>query len=110
MNAVRALVLAAPLLALAIHAEGRQHLNTPVAAAPQTAPINEGEIRKIDKGTNKITIRHGPLAKLDMPAMTMVFQVNDPALLERIKTGDKIKFDAERVGGAYVVTRIEAAE
>ena len=68
----------------------------------------EGEVRKVDKGAKKITIKHGPLTNLDMPAMTMVFQVKDPALLDKVKTGDKVKFEAQKFGGAFTVTRIEA--
>ncbi len=44
-----------------------------------------------------------------MPAMTMVFQVKDPAMLEQVKAGDKVKFAAETLGGAYTVTKIEVA-
>jgi Cu(I)/Ag(I) efflux system periplasmic protein CusF len=65
-------------------------------------------VRKVDKDAKKITIKHGPLQKLDMPAMTMVFQVKDPAMLDQVKAGDKIRFDAEKVGGGFVVTKIEA--
>jgi Cu/Ag efflux protein CusF len=72
--------------------------------------MSEGEIRKVDKDAQKITIKHGPLANLDMPAMTMVFQVKDPALLDKVKAGDKVKFRAEKVGAAYMVTTIEAAK
>lgn len=78
-------------------------------SAASAEPVNSGEIRKVDKAAKKLTIKHGPLVKLDMPAMTMVFQVKDPALLERVKPGDRVKFDAERLGGAFVVTRIESA-
>ena len=70
----------------------------------------EGEVRKVDKETKKITIRHGAITNLDMPPMTMVFQVTDPALLDNVKAGDKIRFSADKVGGAYVVTRMEAAK
>ena len=79
------------------------------ATQPSTA-MAEGEVRKVDKDAKKITIKHGPLAKLDMPAMTMVFQVKDPAMLDQVKAGDKIRFDAEKVGSAYTVTRIEPAQ
>jgi Cu/Ag efflux protein CusF len=72
--------------------------------------LSEGEIRKVDKGAKKITIKHGPLANLDMPGMTMVFQVKDPAMLDQVKTGDKVKFRAEKVGGTFTVTRIEPAK
>ena len=71
------------------------------------AQLSEGEVRKVDKDAKKITIKHGPLANLDMPAMTMVFQVKDPALLNLVRTGDKVKFQAENIGGAFIVTQIE---
>jgi Cu(I)/Ag(I) efflux system periplasmic protein CusF len=73
----------------------------------QIQGLSEGEVRKVDKDAKKITIKHGPLANLDMPAMTMVFQVKDPALLDKVKAGDKVKFRAEKEGSAYLVTRIE---
>lgn len=79
------------------------------AASVLAAGPYEGEIRKVDKSAAKITIKHGPMAKLDMPPMTMVFQVKDKALLDVAKPGDKVTFDAEKAGGAYVVTQIEAA-
>jgi len=85
-----------------------------VAASVMTASVlaagpYEGEIRKIDKSAAKITIRHGPMPKLDMPAMTMVFQVKDKALLDAVKPGDKVRFDAEKAGGAFFVTEMQAA-
>lgn len=72
--------------------------------------MSEGEVRKVDKDAKKITIKHGPLQNLDMPAMTMVFQVKDPAMLEQVKEGDKVKFTAEKIGGAFTVTGIEKAK
>jgi Cu/Ag efflux protein CusF len=74
------------------------------------AETTEGEVRKIDKPARKITLKHGEIKHLDMPGMTMVFQVNDPALLDKVKAGDKVKFSAEKTGGALVVTAIEAAK
>lgn len=103
-------LLAAPVVSLPAYADEKpQAGGKPQAGAAQSSAMNDGEIRKVDKSASKITIKHGPLAKLDMPPMTMVFQVKDPSLLERVKPGDKVKFDAEKVGGAYVVTKIEAA-
>jgi Cu(I)/Ag(I) efflux system protein CusF len=67
-------------------------------------------VRKVDKDAKKITIRHGPLANLDMPPMTMVFQVKEPAMLEHVKAGDRVKLQAEKVGGAFTVTKIEPAK
>ena len=79
------------------------------ASHSQMGSMAEGEVRKVDKDAKKITIKHGPLEKLEMPAMTMVFQVKDPAMLDQVKAGDKIKFDAEKIGGAFTLTKIEPA-
>ncbi len=72
------------------------------------ADMTAGEIRKVDKDAAKLTIKHGELKNLDMPAMTMVFQVKDKAWLDKLKAGDKVRFKAEKEGSAYVVTVIEA--
>lgn len=69
-----------------------------------------GEVRKVDKQARKITLRHGEIKQLDMPAMTMVFQVKDPTMLEKVKTGDKVMFAVEGKGGALIVTEIEPAK
>ena len=80
------------------------------AAAAPAAATTEGEVRKIDKDARKITIKHGEIANLGMPPMTMVFVARDPAILDNVKVGDKIRFTAERVEGVIAVTRIEAAK
>jgi Cu(I)/Ag(I) efflux system periplasmic protein CusF len=74
------------------------------------AQLADGEIRKVDKDAGKITIKHGPIPSIDMPPMTMVFRVKEPAMLEAVQAGDKVRFDAEQQGGQYVVTRIEQAK
>lgn len=76
--------------------------------AMAAGPLAEGEIRKVDKDAKKITIKHGEIKSIDMPPMTMVFQVKDAALLDKVKAGDKVKFAAEKQGSAYFVTAIEA--
>ena len=81
---------------------------TSVAAA--TAPMTDGEVRKVDMDARKITIRHDAIENLGMTPMTMVFQVKDPALLDKVKTGDKIRFVAERNGSTFTVTQIESAK
>jgi Cu/Ag efflux protein CusF len=91
-----------------LHAGDAHDKHTP--AAGQTSPsTSEGEVRRIDREGRKITIRHGPIRNLDMPPMTMVFQVADPAMLDAVKAGDKVTFEAEKVGSAYRVTRIVPA-
>lgn len=76
-------------------------------AAAASAALTEGEVRKIDKAAGKITIKHGPIPQFDMPAMTMVYRVKDKAMLDQLKPGDKIKFDADGVGGEFTVLRLE---
>ena len=82
------------------------------AALPALAQqLADGEIRKVDKKAKKLTIKHGPIPSIDMPAMTMVFQVKDPKILSQVKAGDRVKFQAEMLpGGKVTVTRIEAAK
>lgn len=82
----------------------------PVAATTAAADTTDGEIKKVDKSTKKITIKHGEIKNLDMPGMTMVFQVKDPAMLEVVKAGDKVKFKAEKSDGAIVVTEMQVAK
>ena len=72
--------------------------------------LSEGEIRKVDKDAAKLTIRHGELKNLDMPAMTMVFRVKDTAMLDQVALGDKVRFNAEKIDGALTVTAIESAK
>ncbi len=79
----------------------------PLQTPSTTANMADGEVRKVDKENKKMTIRHGEIKNLDMPPMSMVFQVRDPALLDKLKPGDKIRFSAEKLEGAFVVTAIE---
>ncbi|CAN5897129.1 copper-binding protein [soil metagenome] len=72
--------------------------------------MTAGEVRKIDKENKKITLKHGEIKNLEMPGMTMVFQVKDPAMLDTVKPGDKITFKAEKANGALVVTEIQPAK
>ena len=69
--------------------------------------MTDGEVRKIDKENKKITLKHGEIKNLDMPGMTMVFQVKDLAMLDMVKAGDKVMFKAEKSGAAIVVTEIQ---
>ncbi len=80
---------------------------SPVMSQTANDPV-QGEIRKVDKEAKKITIKHGEIKNLDMPPMTMVFQVKDISWLDKVKPGDKIQFRAAKEGNAYVVTEILA--
>ena len=80
------------------------------AAAAQGAAIN-GEVRKIDAGAGKITLKHGPAKSLGMDEpMTMVYRVKDPGMLGQLKVGDRVQFEAEGGDTGYTVTRIQKAK
>jgi Cu(I)/Ag(I) efflux system periplasmic protein CusF len=71
----------------------------------------DGQVTKIDESAGKITLRHGPIKKLEMDeGMTMVFKAQDPAMLKSVKVGDKVKFEADRVNGQITVTKIQKAK
>jgi Cu/Ag efflux protein CusF len=80
------------------------------ALAVHAADLTDGEVRKVDKDAKKLTIRHGEIKNLDMPPMTMVFQVEDASLLDRVKAGDRIRFFAQKSASGYVVTEIQRAK
>ena len=77
-----------------------------VSPAVADGDMVKGEVVKVDKAAGKVTLKHGPIKKLDMDSMTMVFRVADPAMLDKMKAGDKIEFEADRVNGAITLTRI----
>ena len=81
----------------------------PTESAAASSDMADGEVRKIDRETKKITLRHGVIKSMDMPAMTMVFGVRDAAMLDTVKVGDKVKFKAEQTGTAITVTEIQPA-
>ena len=80
-------------------------------AGTASAQSVDGEVKKIDQAAGKITLKHGPIKALDMDeGMTMVFRVQDPAMLKQVKVGDKVKFEAGRVDGKITVTKIQKAK
>ena len=85
---------------------GEMKMSKPATAGDMT----DGEVRKVDKDTKKITIKHGEIKNLDMPGMTMLFQVRDPAMLDAVKAGDKVRFKAEKAATGIVVTEIQVAK
>jgi Cu(I)/Ag(I) efflux system protein CusF len=82
-------------------------LLTFAAFAQGPLPPVEGEVRKVDKEAGKITLKHGEIKNLDMPGMTMAFQVKDPAMLDAVKVGDQVSFTVDKIQGAYTVFSIE---
>ena len=82
----------------------------PLAAQTPPAPeLAEGEVRKVDKDRGRLTLKHGEIKHLEMPPMTMVFQVRDKAVLDTLKPGDKVRFRVVDEAGKYTVTEIQPA-
>jgi Cu/Ag efflux protein CusF len=100
-----ALPLAAPAQSGSPHTHG-----APVSSAAKSTELYDGQVRRINRETNRVTLAHGPLKGLDMPAMTMAFPVKDAKLLASIKEGDKVKFTLEPLGDNLVVTRIDVVK
>ena len=117
MNIVQSLVVCAAFTAASL---------TPVAAFAQAAmdhgkmggqkmdlspgmskDMTDGEVRKVDKAAGKLMIKHGDIKNLDMPGMTMIFQVKDKAMLDKVQTGDKIKFKVVMEDEKMVVIEIQ---
>ncbi|WP_018507746.1 copper-binding protein [Thiobacillus thioparus] len=78
--------------------------------ATMTTTLSEGQVKKIDKDQGRLTIKHGPLENLGMPAMTMVFRVQDASWLDRVKPDNRIRFLAEKVNGVLTVTTLEVVQ
>lgn len=91
---------AAAVMSMPVHAQSQ------ASGQSQSAEMSEGEVRKVDKENRKITLRHGPIKNLDMPAMTMVFGVAEPAVLDKVKPGDKVRFRASNEAGKLTVAEL----
>ena len=104
--AMLAIALLAPLGVLADDA----HHQPAATAAASDGDLTDGEVRKIDLEAGKLTLKHADIKSLDMPAMTMVFVVKDKAMLDKLKTGDRIRFKVVNDGGKYTVTEIQPAK
>jgi Cu(I)/Ag(I) efflux system protein CusF len=111
------LVLASPLPA-SVHAADAHDphaghgMTAPSASASTNASTQlvEGQVKKIDKAGGKVTVTHGPLTNLNMPAMTMVFRVKEATWLEQLKPEQKIRFVADSINGVLTIVRLEVAK
>lgn len=125
MNLIKTLSTAATLtaataLSSAAFAEAAKAHDHHKAAAGATSATNamptvdadmtNAEVRKVDKDAKKITLKHEAIKSLDMPSMTMVFQVKDAALLDKAQAGDKVKVKIIQEGNAYVVTEMQTSK
>jgi uncharacterized cupredoxin-like copper-binding protein/Cu/Ag efflux protein CusF len=95
------------------HYESGMHGAIEVSAAPTVAPAviaqeyTRGTVKEVKADREQVTVIHEELKNLDMPAMTMVFNVADPAMLDNMKEGDAIEFVADRVRGRLTITDVK---
>ena len=86
------------------------HAMAALAAASAEMQMVDGQVKKVDKAAGKVTLSHGPLTNLNMPAMTMVFCVKEAAWLDQMQSGGKIRFVADSIDGTLTIVRYEAAK
>jgi Cu/Ag efflux protein CusF len=79
-----------------------------VSESAASLPWASAEVRRIDKGARKLTLKHGEIKNLDMPPMSMVFQVKNADQLDTLQIGQKVRFQAVQENGAYWVVNVEA--
>ena len=105
-----ALIAFASLAGLPAYAAGDHAGHGTAQAGAAEMQMVDGQVKKVDKAAGKVTLSHGPLTNLNMPAMTMVFKVSNATWLDQMKTGDKIRFMADNINGAITVVHFEAAK
>lgn len=117
MNAMYKFAIALAMTAAAAAASAQDHGHAGhgghgAHAGHQAAALAvvAGEVKKIDKETGKITLRHEEIANLNMAAMTMVFRAKSPDMLDQVKVGDKVTFSADRVNGAITLVQLQKAQ
>jgi Cu(I)/Ag(I) efflux system protein CusF len=94
------------LIAMSLAVGIASAVSTPIFAQEMVA----GEVTKVDESAGKLTIKHGPIKKFDMDAMTMVFRAGDPAMLKTVKPGDKVRFEPDKVNGQMTVVKLQKAK
>ena len=105
-----ALFAIAAAIAAPAYAQAMNHGNMPgmMMEKTATAEMSDGEVRKIDKDSLKVTLKHGEIKNLEMPGMTMVFRVKDAEMLDKVQVGSIVKFVAEKLDGGFFVTAIHS--
>ena len=103
---ITVLICSLAMAGFALSLQAQTNANPPVSAStPQE--MATAEVRRVDKEAKKVTLKHGPIKSLDMPPRTMVFQVRDERLFDKLVAGEQIRFSAEQLQGAFVLTSVE---
>jgi Cu/Ag efflux protein CusF len=76
-------------------------------AVPSDEPLAAGRVVAVDRAAGRITLEFRPIPQLLLEGGTRIFLVKDPASLKALGPGDKVRFEVERNGRGYLVTRVE---
>ena len=109
MNSITSAILLSTALVFSAGAQAQMAPMAVASGAKATAPteFTNAEIRKVDKETKKVTLKHEEIKNLGMPPMSMVFEVKDATVLDKFKAGDKVRFKAISESGKYIVTDLQ---
>lgn len=107
LQAILTAALIAALPALAQHGHEGHHASPIQAATTSPGGYTGGEVKNVDRDAGKVTLKRGAIENIGMPAMTMAYRAKDPSILDQVKIGDTVKFKAEHLGGAIVVTEVK---
>lgn len=113
MRPIQLSAAAEAILSTTAQTFGILHAGSPLRESnrPAQCPtsLTTGEVREVDAKRGKLTISHGPILHLAMPALTMVFRAAKADLLKNLRAGDKIRFRAQAVARHLVVVEIRPA-
>jgi Cu/Ag efflux protein CusF len=104
-----AALLLAPAAALAQTGHGGHGSHGAAATAAKESDFVDAEVRRVDADRQRVTLRHGEIAALEMPPMTMVFAVADASWLGTLKAGDRVQVKITQRGSTYTVTALRPA-
>ncbi len=108
LSTAAALPLLTATLPAAADSPGGAHEPRPAAAAKEAADeFVNAEVRKIDKEGGKLTLKHEAIRQFDMAGMTMAFRVAEPAMLDGLAVGDRVRFIPDKRNGQFVIRQID---
>jgi Cu(I)/Ag(I) efflux system protein CusF len=76
------------------------------AGAPNSTALTDAVVRKVDPSTGMVTLQHGELKNIGMPAMTMAYKAKDAAMVQQAKEGEKVKVRVENVNGTLTIVKL----
>jgi Cu/Ag efflux protein CusF len=76
-----------------------------VPASDNTA-MTDAVVKHVDAASGMVTLKHGALTNVGMPAMTMAFKAQNAAMLNSVREGDNVKVRIENVDGTMTIVKM----